>query len=325
MDEIEDAVAGALGGTGVTYSATNSDSVRCWDRLVESGLTTVGVPERHGGSGGGVDDLVAVAVAIGRSGASFPLLETQVANRLLASIGEPVQQRGASVLLPCSSVSASVRAKVLFGEWTGRWVRGADRSVAVYRRGCDWFAVPVKVAPTVEPEVLDNAGEPMTAVHQLISANGAEPSRLSSDDVARVRATLALGYLAQAFGAASVATEMALSYASVRRQFGRAISAFQRVQDHLCVCVEELLLVKALLAGAVSARGVDVGGTAHAGVAGPACIARIFQASHQVHGAIGYTREHGLHRFTLRSLAWSDACRTVLADLDREASPDAIT
>jgi len=28
--------------------------------------------------------------------------------------------------------------------------------------------------------------------------------------------------------------------------------------------------------------------------------------AHQVHGAIGFTREHVLHRFTLRALGWRD-------------------
>src|SRR5207247_4970660 len=28
--------------------------------------------------------------------------------------------------------------------------------------------------------------------------------------------------------------------------------------------------------------------------------------AHQIHGAIGFTREHILHRFTLRLLAWRD-------------------
>ena len=28
--------------------------------------------------------------------------------------------------------------------------------------------------------------------------------------------------------------------------------------------------------------------------------------AHQVHGALGFTKEHVLHRFTLRMLAWRD-------------------
>ena len=33
---------------------------------------------------------------------------------------------------------------------------------------------------------------------------------------------------------------------------------------------------------------------------------RVCALGHQVHGAIGFTQEHVLHRFTLRMLAWRD-------------------
>ena len=60
---------------------------KLWDHLHELGSTGMGVPESAGGWGASLLDLVLVAQEHGRALGSAPLIESQVAARLLARVG----------------------------------------------------------------------------------------------------------------------------------------------------------------------------------------------------------------------------------------------
>ena len=61
-----------------------------WERLVETGAVAMAVPEAAGGWGASPVDLVLIAELHGRAVAAAPLIEAQVAARLLARLGQPV-------------------------------------------------------------------------------------------------------------------------------------------------------------------------------------------------------------------------------------------
>jgi acyl-CoA dehydrogenase len=102
-------------------------------------------------------------------------------------------------------------------------------------------------------------------------------------------------------------------YANERVAFERPIAKFQAVQHNLARLAGEV-------AAAVAAAGSAADAIAQAtrfddGVFLEAASAKIRCAeaaqegvaiAHQVHGAIGFTQEHILHRFTLRLLSWRD-------------------
>ena len=60
-----------------------------WDRLVEMGTTTMGLPESAGGDGAGVVELALVAEEFGRAVAPVPYIEHVVTSRALASASNP--------------------------------------------------------------------------------------------------------------------------------------------------------------------------------------------------------------------------------------------
>jgi len=114
-------------------------------------------------------------------------------------------------------------------------------------------------------------------------------------------------------GALEAILSLSVGYANERVAFERPIGKFQAVQQNL-----------ARLAGEVAAALAVAGSAADAiaqadafddAVFLEAAAAKIRTAeaaaegaaiAHQVFGAIGFTREHVLHRFTLRLLAWRD-------------------
>jgi acyl-CoA dehydrogenase len=120
----------------------------------------------------------------------------------------------------------------------------------------------------------------------------------------------------QIAGALETMLDLVVEYAGQRVAFGRPISKFQAIQQSIATMACE---VAAASTGAPSA----VAALEDAGVLFPdddalfleitaakvrcaEAAANASRIAHQVHGAIGVSAEHVLHRFTLRSLAWRD-------------------
>lgn len=104
---------------------------------------------------------------------------------------------------------------------------------------------------------------------------------------------------------------LCVDHAAARVQFGRPLAKFQAVQNLIADIAAEAALARAATEAAL-----------HAGVIGQwsapdleflVAVARscsghaasvVVRNAHQVHGAIGTTREHRLHEFTRAALAW---------------------
>jgi acyl-CoA dehydrogenase len=124
----------------------------------------------------------------------------------------------------------------------------------------------------------------------------------------------------QSAGALQALLELALRYAGERVAFERPIGRFQAVQHNLARLAGEASAALAASASAADAieraeRSVERAGRFDEGVFLEAVAAKIRCAeaahegaaiAHQVFGAIGYSQEHTLHRFTLRLLAWRE-------------------
>jgi Acyl-CoA dehydrogenase, C-terminal domain len=127
-----------------------------------------------------------------------------------------------------------------------------------------------------------------------------EPERIDAEP-ARTRLAAwraaSVGYLA---GLGQAALDLTVDYVRQRRAFGTTLAALGPVQQLLAGAATSVRGVR-LLAG----DGPGPEGLAHAGPA----IAQACAACHQVTGAIGFTLEYPLHRFTQRArglAAWND-------------------
>ena len=117
----------------------------------------------------------------------------------------------------------------------------------------------------------------------------------------------------QTAGALESILSSSVSYANERVAFERPIGKFQAVQQNLARLAGE---TAAALAVSGSAANTIIRSDSFDEVVffeGASAKIRCAEAategaaiSHQVFGAIGFTKEHVLHRFTLRTLAWRD-------------------
>jgi acyl-CoA dehydrogenase len=117
----------------------------------------------------------------------------------------------------------------------------------------------------------------------------------------------------QTAGALETILALSVAYANERVAFERPIGKFQAVQQNLARLAGEV--AAALAVSTSAADSIAQADAFDAAVFLEAAAAKIRTAeaategsaiAHQVFGAIGFTQEHVLHRFTLRMLSWRD-------------------
>jgi alkylation response protein AidB-like acyl-CoA dehydrogenase len=111
---------------------------------------------------------------------------------------------------------------------------------------------------------------------------------------------------AEAVGVAERALELGVEYAKTREQFGKKIGVYQAVSHQLADTYADVELARSLAYWAAwcVAESDEQGPLAAAAAKAFATEAavRACERSIQVHGGIGFTWEHPLHRFYKRAL-----------------------
>jgi acyl-CoA dehydrogenase len=276
-----------------------------WATLEDTGLARLTLPAEAGGSGGTFADAGVVLAAAGAHSARVPLVETDLlAGWLLHAAG---------VELPAGPLTIGAGEV----EVNGGVVRGALRRVPWTRAASGVVVLAGDHVVLLGPDAFvitdgtNLAEEPRDAVAVDGAAQAVMPAPDGSGEELRVRA--ALGRAQLLAGAARGALAAAVRYAGERVQFGRPIGRFQAVQQQLAIAAAEVAAAAAAASAAARAATTDGTTAASTRFAVAAAKARTGEAAgtvariaHQVHGAIGFTREHDLRLSTTRLWAWRD-------------------
>jgi len=108
-----------------------------------------------------------------------------------------------------------------------------------------------------------------------------------------------LALAAECVGCMAAALDVTVDYVKRRRQFGRPIGSFQAVQHRLAECAVLVEGSRWLTVEAAS-RGAPAEAAATAATHAASAAQRVFEETHQLSGAMGFTREHDLHVFSMR-------------------------
>ena len=161
-------------------------------------------------------------------------------------------------------------------------------------------------------EACDAAGETLETVDETRPLGRLQATDCDQveGDFEPVRLRLLAGLAVEAVGVAQKALELAVQYVSEREQFGKKIGIYQAVSHPLADTYVETELARSI---AYWAAWCVAEGDAQAPVAVAAAKAQAAEAavaacerSIQVHGGIGFTWEHVLHRYYKRA-EWIDA------------------
>ena len=247
-----------------------------YDFALEAALANAGFSAVVLAEGGGVLEAVLVVESAARAGA--------VAAVAAATLVVPATA-GRALAGPVALADAGRPGLVRFGAHA--------RTLLV----CDGDAA--RVVPLEAGEaaaVRSSFGYPMG---RIASGGPALGESLGAGSGPRMRNVWRLALAAETVGTMSAALDVTVEYVKQRRQFGRAIGSFQAVQHRLAECA---VLVEGARWLTYEAAWKDAPAEAAALAAAHATAAagRLFEETHQLSGAIGYTREHDLHVFSMR-------------------------
>jgi alkylation response protein AidB-like acyl-CoA dehydrogenase len=297
-----------------------------WPELASLGWLGLHIPERHGGSGFGLEELTVVVEELGRAVAPGPFVPTVIASAVIAAVAP---EEIAARLLPGLADGRTVAGVGLGGQVSlsaagkatgeaGIVLGGGLAGVIVVPAGDDVVVVDAAQAGVkVEvPSNLDPTRRTARVRFEDAAADVLPGGRQALTDYAR------LLLAAEATGIARECTESAAEYAKARTQFGRPIATFQAVKHHCA----NMLVAAELATGAVwdAARAASAGGDAFSYAAAVAASLALPAADQnanlniQVHGGIGFTWEHDAHLYLRRATA-------IEALLDAEAAASDVT
>lgn len=300
-----------------TINSAKSDAWKAdlWRALEDAGLTLAWVPDTLGGAGASLSDGFEVLGVAGRFAASVPIAETLLAGWLLAraSITSPPGAMTVAPTRPMDRITLNTD-----GTLSGR-ARGVPFAtdavhLAVLAHGAN--GAQVALVPTGAARITAGrtlAGDPLCDV----VFDRTKPLQLAAAPTGLDQtALLLMGCVVRAVetaGALEAILAMAVRYANERVAFERPIAKFQAVQHNLARLAGEVSA--AMMASGSAADALSNTDTFGETVFLEAASAKIRASeaaqegsaiAHQVHGAIGFTKEYILHRYTLRLLSWRD-------------------
>ena len=267
-----------------------------WEILSENGYLRLAASQHHDGFGASMADMCDIARLVARHAVALPFVDTALAVALLSASG--IEAPGDRIAIadprdPKAALAHGAQSQAMLVCDPGklRLLALDPKALAIVMGGEDGAATLASLPGTVIAEAL-------------------APNWLTEEVF---RALAALMRAAQMAGAMQAVLEVTLGYTSEREQFGRPLSRFQAIQHHLSDIACE---------AAASAAAVDLATDALR--ADPMCGPQVWQdiaiakircgeaagrvaaAAHQAHGAMGFTREYSLGRYTRRLWQWQD-------------------
>ena len=311
-----------------------ADIEPAWRGMAKLGWPGLHLPEEHGGSGFGLEDLAVVAEGLDATVAPGPFLPTAAVAAVISAAGTPEQR---TALLP-SLADGSARAS-LSGEAATSVTIGTDGRLTGESRaalGAAW--AHLHLFPAGPDLAVVDAGAPGLTVRDVTALDPslglarlvldqAPVTHLVRGGAAAAKRILRSLAAAEAAGGARACLETALAYAKVREQFGRPVGGFQAVKHHLANMLVATELATAAAWDAARLNSGTGGGDGEAGLSAAVAAAVALDAYQftarkniQVLGGIGFTWEHDAHLYLRRAAALAE-----LAGPVKDARDDVFT
>lgn len=270
-----------------------------WRAMAELGLFGFLLPERAGGMGGGSDDAMIVAEALGRGLAITPLSEGVI------GAADIVARHGDDELVQRFVAPAMVGEAILaLAVGSPREEAGRVSGVFDFVRWAPQASALVVLGDDAAHVVALDANSPALTPRRLADGTPAACITLADCEAARIAlppgaaetalAMVDLTHAAEMTGVMALLYAQTADYAATRRQFGAAIGTFQAVQHKLArmfVALEQArsLTIKAAATGRDETGFVRAARSAKAYAADAAQF--LAEEAVQLHGGIGVTDE----------------------------------
>ena len=309
-----------------------------WKDIVELGWPALTIPVKYGGAGLTFSDLAVLLEEMGASLAPSPLVESAITSRILDRYGSdavasdllPQVAAGDVLITPAilerdvswDSINIAVAATrtgsgfVITGE--KRFVSYADQAthaLILVRMSDDdpaLIVVPIWKVAGVDLIRLDHiSGVPVSSISfneveaplSAVVATG-DKAIAATEELVAAGATARAAQLA---GLGRAVVDSTIEYTRNREQFGQPVGSFQAIQHHIAemaIAAKQVNHLAQSAAWTFSDNSFSADRAAQAKIAASDKIPALCWTAHQCHGAIGFTKEHDLHLYTRRALAW---------------------
>ena len=314
-----------------------ADSEEGWDRsswseIAELGWLGLSVPEESGGAGFGFIEEAVLFEELGRALYPGPYFST-VGLALPALTGSDVLGRvvaGESVVtFAWAEPSGAQRLTDLDGMSTKAepddeaWKLSGEKAFVPDASAADLAVVAASASEGIGLYLVDLSNADVTSVSTMdptrrlghVPLDGVTAQELvgpseSAGVVSRIRLRALSALALEAVGIAQTALDLAQAYVTERKQFEKPIGAYQAVSHQVANTYVELELARSLAYWAAwcVSEADDQAPVAVAAAKSAAAEAAVgaCERSIQVHGGIGFTWEHPLHRYYKRA-QWIDS------------------
>jgi acyl-CoA dehydrogenase len=270
-----------------------------WSLLSELGLVRLTGREESGGSGAGWFEAAELVRAAALHGVQIPLAEHDLlAGWLLEAAGLAADDARRTVCLLDNDVAHGVP-----------WAAQSDKVVTIWSADGTYLVADSDTGDLTVTPGANLAGEPRDTV--TVDTEAVQGTPVPETVVEQLLLRGALVRALQVCAALDQILVLSITHTTERIQFGRSLAKFQAVQNLVADIAAETSLARAATEAALSeAVRTDWSGkkleflVAVARSCAGHATSLVVRNAHQVHGAIGTTREHRLHEFTRPALAW---------------------
>lgn len=307
---IQDAVRGTLADAWPieklhAFADGEADFDRAsWQALMALGIGGLALPESEGGAGLGLLEAALVCEVAGQAAAPGPLIGQILAAMAVSASADPDARAWLARI-----ASGEAVATLAIGSDLVQSAAAANLFLAENPDG-GLQLIEAGEGVTIESVTSTDRSRPVSRV----AFSGAKTHHLCGGDdplAARIRDAALILVAADALGGAQHCTDLSVSYAKEREQFGQPIGRFQGLKHQLAHMALDVEPARALVWYAAYAWDAGLPDAPRAAAMAKAHLCEVYtratRAAIAVHGGIGYTWEYGLNYWFRRAIldrAW---------------------
>ncbi len=280
----------------------NSDLFNLWDDIEQNGLPRISVQEKFGGYEIPFFSILPLIKTINNYGTPLPLSETILSNYILSE--SDINPPNGIVTFATDTKNIQIKNNLISGEFFSIPYLNLSKNLLIIHELNN--AKQAILIDEINGEIIHKKNflaEPRYDI-KVKNLNIAEIKPINYEiDFTFLGAVLRS---AQMIGAMEKVLDLSTNYCSERQQFGRALSKFQAIQHQISDMAVELSASSAALSAITDFNLSDkkFNDIAISKIRAGTAAGNIIAISHQVHGAIGFTKEYELSYFTKNLNSW---------------------
>ena len=271
------------------------------NEIISSELTKLLVKEDLGGAGMTLTDIIPIIQLSAQYGTPIPFIETIISNFLLSELN--IKAENDFITLTNKTENILIKKNKISGNFKSiPYLHLAEKILVETEIKNQKYIILFKKGGKLTPQknFLSEPKFDLDASELEIISMMEKPEPIDVQNLLiNVRSI-------QSFGAMEKILKLCIEYCSQRKQFGRTLSKFQMIQNHISEIALEVAASGASLSTLKNNNKnfYNLKSTAIPKIRTGIASGKVIALSHQVHGAMGFTKEYELSYFTKALNSW---------------------